>query len=236
MTYINNTWRNKAPDTIKDFKFKNLKKLYNKLKGLPIVEGLNIDRDLTYLSFEDLTQSTEHMYIRFITQSHDDISNLIEIFDKLNKHEGLFEDNEVIDGVAYHVLFIIPTQGLLSEVISEIRTNMPEHKTITIKIASISPTIDDRLFDYEFKIDKENNLICNRKFDFTNFKDNIVKYNFMVYLYLFGHANRNVYRENSPKVVIEQNDNKPKDVDEYDKRSSKRNHNYYHIKQLPIIR
>lgn len=236
MTYINNIWSNNAPDVIKDFKFKNLKKLYGKLEKFPIVEGMNINRDITYLSFKELTQSYQHMFIKFIFQNYNDMRRLVEIIDETDMHNGLYESYELIDGASYPIVMIIPMQGILPEIISKIRNNMPGHKSITIKIASIVPTIDDRLFDYQLTIDEHNALLCNKSIDFTNFEDNIVKYDFMVYLYLFGHTNRQICKENSPKVILDSKTSEVSHDKNSDKKTSKRNHNYYRIKQLPIIR
>lgn len=225
MSYLNNTWSYETPTIKNKFENDNLKKLYKRLSKLPLVDGMNEDKDLAFLSFDELTKSHQHMFLKLASRSYSDIEGIISIVDGLWNKIPSYQHVETIDGVSYETLYIVPTQGLLPIIIREIKRRIIGHDSISITIASISPTVDDRLFDYRLVLTAQDELICNKTIDFSNFEDNIVKYNFLVYLYLFGCKDKAVYIENSPKVVFD-----------YDYNKRLYSGESYKPKQLPIIR
>ncbi len=226
MNYIKNVWSYEALTIKNKFENDSLKKLYKRLSKLPLVDGMNEDKDLAFLSFDELTKSHQHMFLKLASRSYSDIEGIISIVDGLWNKIPSYQHVETIDGVSYETLYIVPKQGLLPIIIREIKRRIIGHDSISITIASISPTVDDRLFDYRLVLTAQDELICNKTIDFSNFEDNIVKYNFLVYLYLFGCKDKTVYIENSPKVVF--------DYDYYNKRLH--SGESYKPKQLPIIR
>ena len=226
MSYLNNTWSYETPTIKNKFENDSLKKMYKRLSKLPLVDGMNKDMDLAFLSFDELTQSNQHMFLKFAARNYSDIQGIISIVDGLWNKIPAYQHVETIDGVEYDTLYIVPTQGLLPIIIREIKRRLVGHDSISITIASISPTVDDRLFNYRLVLTAQDELICNKTIDFSNFEDDIVKYNFLVYLYLFGCKEKAVFIENSPKVVF--------DYDYYNKRLH--SGESYKPKQLPIIR
>lgn len=225
MNYSKKVWSHETPTIKNNFENDSLKKLYKRLSKLPLVDGMNEDKDLAFLSFNELTKSYQHMFLKFASRSYSDIEGIISILDGLWNKIPSYQHVETIDGVSCETLYVIPTQGLLPIIIREIKRRIIGHNSISITIASISPTVDDRLFDYRLVLTAQDELICNKTIDFSNFEDNIVKYNFLVYLYLFGCKDKTVYIENSPKVVFD-----------YDYNKRLHSGESYKPKQLPIIR